>query len=257
MNIVVCLKQTFDTEAKIALNSNKQIETQGVNLVINPYDEFAVEEALKLKEKFGGEVTVVSIGGEGAQSSVRTALAMGCDKAMMVTDATLESPDEWVVAEVLAKAVATIPYDLILAGRIAVDDGSGQVAIRLGEALNIPSVSSILKLEIEDNKATVTREIDGGTELIETPIPAVMTAQKGLNEPRYPSMMGIMKAKKKELKVLTLADLEMGADAIARRMSVPVYSLPNPRTAGKILTGEAADNAKELARLLREEAKVI
>lgn len=257
MNIVVCLKQTFDTEAKITLDSKGQVDSNGVNLVINAYDEFAVEEALKLKEKFGGTVTVVSMGGDRVPESIRTALAMGCDQAVFVNDPALESPDEWMCAEVLSKAISQIPFDVILAGRIAVDDGSAQVAVRIGEALNIPSVSSILKLEIEENKATVTREIDGGTEVLETELPAVFTAQKGLNVPRYPSMMGIMKAKKKELKVLTLADLELGLETVPRKMSIPKYSLPSPRKGGQIVSGEATDVAKELARLLREEAKVI
>lgn len=257
MNIVVCLKQTFDTEAKIVLDSKGNIDGTGVNLVINPYDEFAVEEALKLKEKFGGEVTLVSMGGGRVQESLRTALAMGCDQAILVSDPALENPDEWVAAEILAKAVSQIPYDIILGGRIAVDDGSSQVAVRLADALDIPSVSSIIKLEIEDNKATVTREIDGGTELIEVSLPVLLTAQKGLNVPRYPSMMGIMKAKKKEIKVLTLADLGMSAAELSRKMSTPKFSLPSARTGGKKVPGEAAEAARELARLLREEAKVI
>lgn len=257
MNIVVCLKQTFDTEAKITLDGSGKIESTGVNLVMNPYDEFAVEEALKLKEKFGGEVTLVSMGGERVQESLRTALAMGCDQAVLVSDPTIESPDEWVAAEILSKAISQIPYDIILGGRIAVDDGSSQVAVRLADALNIPSVSSILKLEVEDNKATVTREIDGGTELIEVSLPVVLTAQKGLNVPRYPSMMGIMKAKKKEIKLLTLADLGINASDLPRKMTVSKFSLPSPRKGGKKISGEAADAARELARLLREEAKVL
>ncbi|HVI41569.1 MAG TPA: electron transfer flavoprotein subunit beta/FixA family protein [Anaerovoracaceae bacterium] len=257
MNIIVCLKQTFDTEAKIVLDNNGKIDGNGVNLVINPYDEFAVEEALKLKEKFGGEVTLVSMGNERVQESIRTALAMGCDQAILINDPALDSPDEWAAAEVLAKAVAQIPYDIILAGRIAVDDGSSQVAVRLADALNIPSVSCILKLEVEDDKATVTREIDGGTELIEVSLPVVLTAQKGLNVPRYPSMMGIMKAKKKEIKVLTLADLEINVSDLSRKMNITKISLPSPRKGGKKVPGEAADAARELAKLLREEAKVI
>jgi len=257
MNIVVCLKQTFDTEAKIVLDSKGGIDNTGVNLVINPYDEFAVEEALKLKEQFGGEVTVVSMGGERVQEALRTALAMGCDQAVLVSDPAIDSPDEWVTAEILSKAVAQIPYDIILAGRIAVDDGSSQVAVRLADALNIPSVSSILKLDVDGDKATVVREIDGGTEVIEVTLPAVLTAQKGLNVPRYPSMMGIMKAKKKEIKILTLADLGMSDADIPKKMNIKKFSLPSARTGGKKVPGEAAEAAKELARLLREEAKVI
>lgn len=257
MNIVVYLKQTFDTEAKIVLNGSGKIDSTGVNLVINPYDEYAIEEALKLKEKFGGEVTLVSVGNERVQEALRTALAMGCDQAILVNDPELDNPDEWVKAEVLAKVVSTIPYDIILGGRIAVDDGSSQVAVRLADALNIPSVTSIIKLEVEENKATVTREIDGGTEIVEISLPAVLTAQKGLNIPRYPSMMGIMKAKKKELKVISLADIGISTAELPGKMNTLKYSLPSPRKGGIKISGEAADAARELARILREEAKVI
>ncbi|MDR0357004.1 MAG: electron transfer flavoprotein subunit beta/FixA family protein [Clostridiales Family XIII bacterium] len=256
MNIIVSVKQTFDTEAKIALNAEGKISDDGVTLVINPYDEFAVEEALKLKEKFGGEVTVVCAGGEKAQEAIRTALAMGCDKAVRVDISGLEDADEWVVAEVLAKAVSELPYDIVLSGRIAVDDGSSQVAVRLAEALGIPSVSSILKLEIEGDTATATREIDGGAEVIEVKLPALFTAQKGLNEPRYPSMMGIMKAKKKEIATKGLADIGFG-EVPAAKMSAPKYSLPTSRAGGKMIPGDATEATKELARLLREEAKAI
>jgi len=152
-------------------------------------------------------VVIVSVGTEKVQESIRTALAMGADKGILVQDPALEKADEWVVAEVLAKVISQVPYDIILAGRIAVDDQSAQVAVRVAEAMNIPSVSSILALEAEEGKAIATREIDGGTEIVEVPLPAVFTAQKGLNEPRYPNMMGIMKAKSKELKVMSLADL--------------------------------------------------
>ncbi|MDR2771756.1 MAG: electron transfer flavoprotein subunit beta/FixA family protein [Clostridiales Family XIII bacterium] len=257
MNIVVSIKQTFDTEAKIALDGKGNIDGTGVNLVINPYDEFAIEEALKLKEKFGGEVTVVSVGGEKAETSVRTALAMGCDKAVRIDDPALSEADEWAIAEVLAKAISALEYDIVLAGRIAVDDGSGQVAVRTADALGIPSVSSILKLEIESDTATVTREIDGGTETLELKLPVLLTAQKGLNEPRLPSMKGIMGAKRKEIAAKSLADLGLSAADAAPKMRAPKYSLPSPRKGGKVIPGEAPEAAHELARLLREEAKVI
>ena len=257
MNIVVCVKQTFDTEAKIVLDGGGKIDATGVKLVINPYDEFAIEEALKLKEKFGGEITLVSMGGERAQEALRTGFAMGADKGVLVTDPALDDPDEWVCAEALAKAISQIPYDIILSGRIAVDDGSSQVAIRTADALGIPSVSSILELSVEGDKAVCKREIDGGTETIEVTLPAFMTAQKGLNIPRLPSMAGIMKAKSKELKKLGLADVGINASDLQRKMSGAKFSLPSPRKGGKVIPGDAADAAKELARLLREEAKVI
>ena len=257
MNIVVYIKQTFDTEAKIVLDGSGKIDANGVNLIINPYDEFAIEEGLRLKEKLGGEVTVVSMGGARAQEAVRTALAMGVDKGVLVSDPALESTDEWANAEILAKAVAQIPYDIILAGRIAIDDGASQIAVRLAEALNLPSVSSVLKLDVDGTQAVATREIDGGTELIEIALPVVVTAQKGLNEPRYPSVAGIMKAKKKPIQTLTLADLGLAAGDLAPKMNVVSYSLPAPRQGGRKIPGDVAQAANELARLLRDEAKVL
>ena len=257
MNIVVCIKQTFDTEARITIGANGKIDSAGVKLVINPYDEFAIEEALKLREKFGGEVTLVSAGGEKAQEALRTGFAMGADKGVLVTDPALEEADEWGIAEVIAKVISELPYDIILSGRIAIDDASGQVAIRVADALGIPSVSSILSLDVEDGKATVKREIDGGTEIIEVGLPAFLTAQKGLNVPRLPNMAGIMKAKSKELKKLALADIGLDPAGLPGKMGVKKFSLPTPRSGGKVISGEAAASAKELTRLLREEAKVI
>lgn len=257
MNIVVCLKQTFDTEAKIALNDQGKINSTGVNLIINPYDEFAIEEGIRIKEKLGGEVTVVTLGGDRAQEALRTALAMGADKAILVSDPSLAELDEWAVAEVLAQAVKNVPCDILLAGRIAIDDGSAQVAVRLAEKLAVPSVSSVLKLEVNGNQVAATREIDGGTETIELILPAVFTAQKGLNEPRYPSVAGIMKAKKKPLSVVKLSDLGLAASALIPQMRTESYTLPTPRQGGRKLPGDAAQAARELARLLREEAKVL
>ncbi len=257
MNIVVYIKQTFDTEAKIVLDGSGKIDPNGVNLIVNPYDEYAIEEGLRLKEKLGGDVTVVTLGGAGAQAALRTALAMGADKAVLVSDPALENSDEFNNAEILAKAVSQIPYDIILTGRIAVDDGASQIAVRLGESLNIPSISSVLKLEVEGTQVSATKDIDGGTEVIEAALPVVISAQKGLNEPRYPSVAGIMKAKKKPLKTMSLADLGFSAGDIAPKMTVVKYSLPEARQAGKVIPGEAAQAAQELARLLREEAKVL
>lgn len=257
MNIVVYIKQTFDTEAKIVLDGNGKIDANGVNLIINPYDEFAIEEGIRLKEKFGGEVTVIAMGGSRAQEAIRTALAMGIDKGILISDPALDDTDECGRAAILAKAVAQVPYDIILVGRIAIDDGASQIAIRLAEALKVPSVSSVLKLEVAGNQATVTREIDGGTELIDVTLPAVITAQKGLNDPRYPSVAGIMKAKKKPLKTMTLADLGLSAGDLCLKMNIDKYSLPNARQGGRKIDGDAAQAASELARLLREEAKVL
>jgi len=257
MNIAVLLKQTFDTEAIINLDSNGQISRQGVNLIVNPYDEFAVEEAIRIKENKGGEVTVISYGAPETQDAILQALAMGADRAVMVTDETPSGKDEYAVAVVLSRVLATLDFDLLLAGWRAVDDGSAQVAVRVAEILGLPQVNVVTKLEIEAGKARATRDIEGGSEVVEVPLPALITAQKGLNEPRYPSMRGIMQAKKKPLQKLSLADLGLDAARLDQKVRPVSYFLPTPRSAGKIIPGEAAEAAKELCRLLREELKII
>lgn len=256
MKILVCLKQTFDTEAKITLDSNGKIDRKGVSMIINPYDEFAVEEALKIVEKDGGQVTVISVGDQQAQDALRQALAMGADDAVLV-DVGDKELDEYSTATILAKAISGMEYDLVLGGFRAIDDGSAQVAGRVAEILNIPVVNVVTKLEVAGGKAVATREIEGGNEVVEVSLPAVITAQKGLNEPRYPSMKGIMKAKKKPLAKKTLADLGLDDSQVAPKVKAISFSLPEARQAGKIIPGEAAEAAAELAKLLREEAKVI
>jgi len=254
MKILVCLKQTFDTEAKIVLDGNGKIDRKGVSMIVNPYDEYAVEEALKIVEKDGGSVTAVSVGDAGTQDALRQALAMGADDAVLVDVGDMEL-DEYATATILAKAISGLEYDLVIGGFRAIDDGSAQVCGRVAEILNIPVVNVVTKLEVAGGKAVATREIEGGNEVLEVALPAVVTAQKGLNEPRYPSMKGIMKAKKKPLAKKTLADL--GLDAVATKVKVNSFSLPEARQAGKIIPGEAAEAAAQVAKLLREEAKVI
>jgi electron transfer flavoprotein beta subunit len=256
MKILVCLKQVFDTEAKITLDSNGKIERKGVSLIMNPYDEFAVEEALRIKEKAGGEVTVISVGGQQTQDALRQALAMGADKAVLVDPGEAEL-DEYSTATILAKVIGDMEYDIILGGFRAIDDGSAQVAGRVAEILNIPVVNVVTKLEIADGKATATREIEGGSEVVEVTLPAIITAQKGLNEPRYPSMKGIMKAKKKPMDKKALADIGLDESQVAAKVKAISFALPEARKAGKVIPGEPTEAARELAKLLREEAKVI
>lgn len=256
MKIVVLMKQTFDTEAKITLDKDGKINRQGVNLIINPYDEFAVEEALRIKEKHGGEVVLVSVGSETAQEALRQALAMGADRAVLINP-ELEETDESATALILARAVSGMEYDLILGGWRAIDDGSAQVAGRVAEILGLPVVNQVTKIEIEENKAVATRDIEGGYEVVEVPLPAVLTAQKGLNEPRYPTMKGIMQAKKKPMEKKGLADLGLDPAQVAPKMKVLNYFLPSPRAAGKIIEGELPEAVATLVRCLREEAKVI
>lgn len=261
MKILVLMKQTFDTETRIALDASGQIDSNGVNMVVNPYDEFAVEEALRIKEKLGdGEVVVLSAGEEQAETAIRQCLAMGADRGILVSDPALVGSDESASAKVLAKALEKEGYDIILAGFQAVDDGSGQVGPMVAELLNIPQVTIVTKLELSDGKATATREIDDGVEIIEVPLPAIFTAQQGLAEPRYPSMKGIMQAKKKPLDRLTIADLGISADEVganAAKVKIQLISMPEARQAGKKIAGEPAEAAIELVKLLRTEAKII
>lgn len=264
MNIVVCLKQVPDTETQIKIGSDgKSIVTDDIKWVINPYDEFGVEEALRLKEKFGGEVTVVGLGPKRVTESIRTALAMGADKGILITDDALEGSDSLATAKALAAAIKDLEYDLIFTGQRGVDDDMGVVGAAVADLLGIPSVSLVVKVEAaEDGKsATVNRPVEGETLVIETSLPALLSAQKGLNEPRYASLPGIMKAKKKPLEEKSLADLGLDAAEFgegARKLKILELTPPPERAAGKIIEGETPqEKAAELAKLLHEEAKVI
>lgn len=255
VNIIVIMKQTFDTEEKIVIKDG-QISEDNVEFVINPYDEFAVEEAIRQKETHGGEVTVVSIGPSRAEQALRTALAMGADKAVLIES---EDPalDEHALSNILFAYISRQPYDLILGGNLSVDNGAGQVAVRLAELLDIPQLTTITKLEIKDGTAHAERNVEGDLEMVECPLPLLATAQQGLNEPRYPSLPGIMKAKKKPLEKLTVDNLGLDPEQLAPKTETAARYLPPKKEAGKVLQGEIADQVKELARLLSEEAKVI
>ena len=256
MNIVVCLKQTFDTEALVVLKDGK-IDPTGVTLVINPDDEYAVEEGIRLKEKHGGEVVVVAIGNNRTPEAIRTALAMGADRAALIDDPALAEADDQSNVEALAQYISTLNYDIILTGIANVDTGSVQIAQRLAERLNLPCANMVTKLDIDETKATTLREIDGGKELLELPLPAVIAAQQGLNEPRYPSVPGIMKAKKKELKTFKLPDLGIDASSVGTQIQIEKITLPAARRAGYMIQGEPAEAAGELARILSAEKKVL
>jgi len=255
MNILVVLKQTFDTEEKIVIQDGK-ISEEGVERIINPYDEYAVEEAIKLRDELGGEVTVITIGPDHAESALRTALAMGADKAVLVDDESLFG-DEYTTAKVLAAAAKKVGFDLILGGQMAVDSGAGQGGPRLAEELGINHVSTAVKVEINGTTVRVERDIEGDLEVVETSLPVLITAQQGLNEPRYPSLPGIMKAKKKPLDRYSADDLGITASDVQAKTEIVDQYLPPKKQAGRILTGDLRDQASELVQLLRNEAKVI
>jgi electron transfer flavoprotein beta subunit len=255
MNILVLLKQTFDTEEKIVID-NGGISEEGVKFIINPYDEYAVEEAVKLKEEHGGEVTVITVGPSRAEEALRTALAMGADKAVIVDDVNLFG-DEYIIAKVLEAVVNRREYDIILGGYMAVDDGSAQVGPRLAEHLGIPHVSTIINLQVDGKTARVERDVEGNLEVIEINLPVLLTAQQGLNEPRYPSLPNIMKARKKPLERLGADDLGLSSLALKSKTELVNQYLPPKKMAGRILQGGIEDQVKELTQLLRNEAKVV
>lgn len=252
MNILVLMKQTFDTEEKIVLEGGK-VKEDGVQYIINPYDEYAIEEAIVLREKFGGEVTVISLGPARAEEALRKALAMGADHGVHINDESLFG-DEYKAAKMLAEYIKNQQFDILLGGNQAVDDGSGQVAVRVAELLGIPHISTITKLEIDGAKVTAHRDAEGDLEIVEASLPVLVTAQQGLNEPRYPSLLGIRKANKIPLQVVGAADLSVAASV--KNETVETF-LPKAKTGGRILEGETAERVKQLVALLRSEEKVI
>lgn len=264
MNILVCLKQVPDTESQIKIAPDgKAIVTDNIKWVMNPYDECAVEEALRIKEKFGGEVTIIGVGPKRVTEAIRTALAMGADKGILVDDPALTGTDSLGTARVLAAVIKDLEYDMILCGKQGVDDDSAVVGSNLAELLDIPQVSVVVKLEISEDGSVVKahKEVEGGAFVIEAALPALITAQKGLNEPRYASLPGIMKAKKKPLDVKTIADLGVDAGEVGEsgaKIKVIQITPPEERVAGKMVEGETPqEKADKLASLLHEEAKII
>ena len=265
MKLVALIKNVPDTEAKIKINADGTgIETQGVKFVMNPYDEYAVEEALLIKEalKDDSTVTVVSLGPERVVESLRTALAMGADEAIHVDDPAFEGGDSQANARVLAEVLKTISPDVVFCGKQGIDYDAAQTPVAIAEYLGIPQALVAVEFSLSDDRktATVKRRVEGGDEIVELTLPALVSCEKGLNEPRYASLPGIMKAKKKEIKKVTLADAGLDAGTVGAQgaQSRIVKFLPLPeRPAVKMIGGDVGEQTKELVRLLREEAKVI
>ena len=260
MKIAVIVKQTPDTETKANLGA-KGLESTGVKFILNPYDEFAVEEAIKTRDKFTGEAVVISLGPDRVVEAMRTALAMGCDTGIHVAVAEdeLKACDSYVVAKGLAEAAKKFgPFDVIFAGKQAIDDDALSVPQMTAEFLGWPRATVVTKLEIaaDGKSAKANRAIDGGAEeVIDLPLPAVVAAHKGLNTPRYASLPGIMKAKQKKIDVMPIASLSTGPqDAKIEYVS---FELPPERKAGQKFTGTSDELATKIVAALRNEAKVI
>lgn len=257
MNIYVLLKKTFDTEEKISV-AGGTIEDEGAEFIINPYDEYAVEEAITQRDAHGGEVTVVTVGNEDSEKQLRTALAMGADKAVLInTEEDLDEGDSFTTVKILEAYFEDKEVDLILAGNVAIDEASGQVGPRLAELLGFPYVTTITNLDIKDETVTIEKDVEGDVEIIETSLPLLVTCQQGLNEPRYPSLPGIMKAKKKPLEELEIDDLDLDEEDVeAKTKTIDIY-LPPEKEAGRVLEGEISDQVSELVSLLKNEKKVL
>ncbi|HLF19712.1 MAG TPA: electron transfer flavoprotein subunit beta/FixA family protein [Bacteroidota bacterium] len=248
MKIVVCVSHVPDSATKINIGGDgKSIDRAGVNFILNPYDELAIEESLRLKEKKGGEVIAVSFGGDSHKETLRKALAMGVDKGVLLKSDSVE--DSFVVARAIADYVKELSPDVVFFGKQSIDTDNAALGSMVAEMLGLPSVAVVVKLEIQEGKVFAEREIEGGHEKVETRLPCVIAAQKGLNEPRYPSLKGIMGAKNKPIEERTLAINQPKVELLMMRK-------PPPKSPGKIV-GTDASAVPDLVRLLHEEAKVI
>lgn len=247
MNILVGISQVPDTATKIAIAADgKSIDSKGVKFILNPYDEFAIEEGLRLREKHGGTVTVVTVGSDAGKEILRTALAMGADKAVLIKG---DNFDAFLVADNVASLAKEVSADLVIFGRQSIDFDSFQVPPMAAELLGWPSVTMVSSLSIDGSTVTAERDIEGGKESVSTALPCVLSAQKGLNDPRYPKLPDIMKAKSKPIE-------ERAATAATPRVTLVSMALPSAKGTGKIF-GDSEQDISEVVRLLREEAKVL
>ncbi len=258
MNIVVCIKRVPETaDADVVIDkSGKDIDKSGLVFDLNEWDSYAIEEAILLKEKLGGTVTVLSMGGEESNESLRKCLAMGADDAIRLTDPAFNESDGFVTAKILTEAIRKMPYDLILTGTQAEDDGYGQVGVVLAEILGIPHASLVNKLEVQDKKVKAHRELEGGLEeVFEIDLPAVLTIQTGINEPRYVSIMGIRKVAKKEIKSFGTADLKLKPEEVGlsgSNIKLEKIFLPPVGGGAEMLEGKPEEIALKVFDILKD-----
>ena len=259
MNCIVCVTSVPDTASVIKIGDDgKHIDETGIKWIVSPYDEYALEEALKLTEANGGEVTAVTYGPARSEAALRDCLARGAHKAIHVLGGEATLGDSFTIAKVIAAALKDQEYDLVLVGVQGVGTDNAQVGQMLAELLNLPHVSGITSLEVDGGNLTAGREVEGGKEVVSSPLPALLTCHKGLNEPRYAALKGIMAAKRKPVDKIEVATL--GIDESAGGFySIRSLELPPEKGAGTILQGEddPAGAAKEVVQLLRAEAKAI
>jgi electron transfer flavoprotein beta subunit len=262
MNIVVCVKRVPDTtEADVSIDkTGKDIDRSGLAFDLNEWDSNAIEEAILLKEKLGGTVTVLSMGGEESNETLRKCLAMGADEAVRLTDPAFDGSDGYATAKVLAEAIRKIPYDLIFTGTQTEDDGYGQVGVVLAELLGVPHASLVTHLEIQEKKVKAHRELEGGLEeVVEIDLPALLTIQTGINEPRYVSIMGIRKVAKKEIKTFGVSDLNLKAEEVGLAGSdirLEKIFLPPVGEGAEMLEGKPEEVARKVVDILKDKGGV-
>jgi electron transfer flavoprotein beta subunit len=247
---LVCIKQVADTETRVKVAADgRSLDPAGVTWIMNPYDEFALEQALRVREKLGaGEVVALSLGGPGVLTTLRNALAIGADRGLHLKSDAVQ-PDALQVARAIAAAAKGLGAEIVWFGKQSVDDDAAQVGPMVAELLGLPCVTVVAAMELDGKMAKIEREIEGGREVVEVGLPCVLTAEKGLNEPRYASLKGIMAAKKKPIE-------ERPAELGDANLEVVSMALPAARAAGRVV-GEGVAAVPELVRLLRDEAKVI
>jgi electron transfer flavoprotein beta subunit len=249
MIIVVCVTLVPDTTTKVKISDTKRtIDENGVSFVLNPYDEYALEEAIRLKEKNGGEVIAISYGTDRNKEAIKKAFQMGADKGILIKSQSLNF-DSFVVSKNLATEIKEINPDIILFGKQSIDFEGVLVPQMVGEILNIPAINVVVKLDIIDGKVKAEREADGGKEIVEANIPIIIGAQKGINNPRYPNLKSIMASKSKPI-------TEKAPSYTENKIEIIEMRLPLEKSGGKIFS-DGVSNVYELVRLLKEEAKVI
>lgn len=259
VNIIVCVKQVPDiAEAELFINeSGRGIKTDGLVFDINEWDDYALEEAILLKEKFGGLVTAITVGPEGADAVLRKSLAKGADRAILLRDEAFEGSDAYAIAKILHNAIKDLCFDLILTGAQASDDGYTAVGVMLAELLGVTHASMVKKIEftMKNGVVSVSRELEGGLEeIVDVRLPAVLTIQTGINEPRYVSIMGIRRARKKTIDVLSLKDLDLSKEEVGELGSwvkVERVYLPPIEKEAVILSGSPDEIATKLVDTLR------
>ena len=261
MNFIVCIKQVpGTTEVKIDPKTNTLIR-EGVESIVNPFDSYAIEEALRLKERMGGKVTVISMGPPQAESALREALSMGCDEAILLTDRAFAGSDTLATSYILARGIKKIgEFDLVICGKQAIDGDTAQVGPGIAEKLGVPAITYVKKIEeINETRIRVERMMEEGYEVIEMGFPALITVVKEINEPRLPSLKGMVRAKKAEIHMWNASDIVCENSRIGQSGSPTIVNkifTPPPRKGGETILGDPEEQAQKLVEKLRQ-AKVV